>query len=165
MMKLLCSIMNDIAGCDGDSESMVEKPEEVAAASFSTSATDMPIGKVQGVRASKSCLWVARPSTPTELLAAIVATAPVHHMTARFLQEQSLDAHLHSDPQRRPLVNLVTARYSPACRCVSDLIAVLTSGISGPLELFDGNLTQLGSMIYSVLTETTLYYYMTSICV
>ena len=136
LMNLLTTIMCDSAGCD--QETLMEKPEEVAAASFTTS--DVPIGKVQGVRATKSCSWIERPSTAVELLVAILSTEPVGHLSAWLLKAQKLKSWLSKDPTERPLVNLVTYRFSPASRCVHELADMLLSGTTGRLDILDGSL-------------------------
>lgn len=138
MSQLLNSILCDIAGCeDGNLDNAIApKAEDMASATFT--ASEIPVAKVHGVRSQKSCLWLGRIETPTELLTALVSTGPVAHLSAWLLEGQRLKTWLHSDPSQRPLVNLVTARFSPASGCIDELASLLQSGISGELELFDG---------------------------
>lgn len=139
ILQLLSSIMCDIAGCetDGNGE-IIAKPEDVASASFT--ASDIPVAKVQGVRAAKGLAWLQRIETPCEILAAVVCTEHVGHLSAWLLKGQSHQTWLHRDPQERPLVALATLRYSPAAKCVDALFHLLHDGKSGRLALFDGTL-------------------------
>lgn len=136
LMHMLASIMTEIAGCQEGA--VIDRPEEVASATFT--ASDIPMAKVQGVRATKACTWMSRPSTPSEVMSAIVSTHPVAELSAWFLRGQKLKTWPHKDPSMRDLVNLATERYSPASRCVHEIVHILQTGMEGPLAIFDGSL-------------------------
>lgn len=134
----LNSVLFALTGCED--MSALAKPEELATATLTSS--DIPVAKVQGVRASKACNWIARPTTATEILAAVVSTEPVERLSCWFLQSQSRKTWLHVNPCERPLVNMATRRYSPASTCVHQMVQNLLQGLAGPLAVFDGTLAK-----------------------
>ena len=138
VMNLLNSILCDLAGCDQDDvpDLVAKQPSETASMSF-TSA-EVPLVKVQGVRAAKSCDWLERPETMTEILTAIVSTLPVVRLSRWFLRSQSEKLWLHRQAEERPMLNLVTPRYSPAVQSVHESVQTLQSGLDGDLALFNG---------------------------
>lgn len=72
LQMLLNGILRDLAGGEEDALVLSQKPEEAASASFT--ASEIPVVKVQGVRSEKSCLWLEREETVTEVLVAVVST-------------------------------------------------------------------------------------------
>ena len=92
---------------------------------------DVPVAKIQGVRAAKSEAWLARQSTASELSVAIMATEPVFSLSTWFLQQQEEQSWLSNDASKRPLVNLVTARFSPVVRAIASCWDLLTEPVHG----------------------------------
>lgn len=137
-MTLLNSILCDLAGFEEGDDDLraVTRPAEAASVPFTTA--EVPVTKVQGVRAAKSCTWLARAETITETLVSILSTSPMVHLSAWFLRSQRKKGWLSKEVAERPLVNLVSPRHSPAVRAVSERIQILKSGLTGPLGLFDG---------------------------
>lgn len=106
---------------------------------------DVPVARVQGIRAAKCEDWLARESTLCELLSAIVTTEPIFRLSTWLLQQQEERLWLSNDPTKRPIVNLVTPRFSPVVKAISSLIDMLVSPFDdhkGPLMFLDGFLVQ-----------------------
>eukprot|EP00438_Fugacium_kawagutii_P006490 Skav226929 [mRNA] locus=scaffold3020:72657:73124:+ [translate_table: standard] len=146
-MTLLNSILCELGGFeegDDDFRSVVTRPAEAASVPFTTA--EVPVTKVQGVRAAKSCTWLARAETITETLVSIVSTSPMVRLSAWFLKTQRKKGWLSKEACERPLVNLVSPQHSPAVRAVSECVHILKSGLTGPLGLFDGVLDGTGSL-------------------
>lgn len=104
---------------------------------------EVPVQKVQGVRAGKSQSWLQRPTTVVELMTSILTTEPVFKLSTWLLQQQEDECWLSKQPEDRPMVNLVTARYSPVMRAIADCLAALQNPLDvehGPLFLLDRSL-------------------------
>lgn len=105
---------------------------------------DVPIGKVQGVRARKSCTWIRRPQTLSELLIAVLSTKPVSGLSQWLLHQQGSNSYLSRDPTERPAVCCATLRYNPAVKAISESVNMLRSGLEGIVLVFDGDLPKQG---------------------
>ena len=107
---------------------------------------DVPVAKIQGVRAAKSETWLRRPETLSEIVSAILSTEPVFHLSTWFLKQQEDQTWLSEDPTRRPLVNLVTPRFSPVVRAIASCFDMLLAPDSedGPFAFLRGVLNVLG---------------------
>lgn len=104
---------------------------------------EVPIQKVQGVRANKSQSWLQRPTTVVELMTCILTTEPVFKLSTWLLQQQEDECWLSKRPEDRPMINLVTARYSPVMRAISGCLDALLNPLDvdrGPLFFLDGSL-------------------------
>lgn len=136
MQSLLNGILSDLTGSDEpvESQQVAEAaPQEAASAPFTS--PDLPVGKVQGVRALKSNTWLQRVETPVEILVAVLATEPVQYLSAWFLKTQSNSNWLSKKVEERPLVNLASLRFSPVVQAVTGAISMLTThGILGAPE-------------------------------
>lgn len=139
MDAIVCELTGQDKGTLCRKEAVDAKDAATAAAGAFTNP-DIPVAKVQGVRALKSTEWLMRPQTGTELFVAVLSTEPVFVLSAYLLQGLKLKAHLSKDASQRPAVSLATPRYSHAVESVGKAIHLLESGLQGPLFLFDGAL-------------------------
>ena len=101
---------------------------------------DIPVQRIQGVRASKSETWLSRTTTVSELVTAIETTEPVFRLSTWLLQQQEDQLWLSQDPTLRPVVSLVTPRFSPVVRAMSQCFSMLQdpwNAEHGPLYLLD----------------------------
>lgn len=110
---------NDADGCNTDQNLAVPDGSESPFV-----FPDVPVQKVQGVRANKSETWLRRPTTVAEVITAISTTEPVFRLSTWYLQQQESEGWLSSNPDMRPLVNLVTRQYSPVTKAISQCICV-----------------------------------------
>lgn len=103
---------------------------------------DVPVAKIQGVRAAKSESWLKRTETISEIASAIMSTEPVFRLSTWFLQQQEEQTWLSDNPSNRPIVNLVTPRFSPVVKAIASCFDMLVNPGSddGPLQFLDGNL-------------------------
>ena len=103
---------------------------------------DVPVGRVQGLRAAKSESWLDRPETATEILVAILATQPVYELSCHFMEEQKHQSWLSDDPRKRPLTSLATERYSPVVDKLVKYLNVLETPVDAEsiISLLCGNL-------------------------
>ena len=127
---------NDADGCNTDQNLAVPDGSESPFV-----FPDVPVQKVQGVRANKSETWLRRPTTVAEVITAISTTEPVFRLSTWYLQQQESEGWLSSNPDMRPLVNLVTRQYSPVTKAISQCLAALREPFDvdhGPLFLLDG---------------------------
>ena len=84
----------------------------MAAASSVFMQQDIPVTKVQGVRAKKGAMWFGRVESATEIMVAVHVSRPVEIITAWLLKTQKQESWLSMDPLERPLVQLVTPELS-----------------------------------------------------
>lgn len=102
---------------------------------------DVLVQKIQGVRANKSETWLSRPTTMTELTVSILATEPVYRFSTWLLHQQEEELWLSRDVTERPVVNLVTSRFSPVSQAISQCLEMLHNPFraeDGPLFMLDG---------------------------
>ena len=101
---------------------------------------DISVQRIQGVRASKSQTWLSRTTTVSELVTAIETTEPIFRLSTWFLQQQEDQLWLSQDPTLRPVVSLVTPRFSPVVRAMAQCFSMLQdpwNAEHGPLHLLD----------------------------
>ena len=109
---------------------------------------DVPIGRIQGVRAAKSETWIARGETVTELTVAVLTTEPMLELSVWLMHQQEHTLWLAQDPNRRPLVALTTPRYSPVVEAIHKCVRMLEEpfGCDGPFHLLRGILAALNAL-------------------
>ena len=114
---------------------------------------DVPVQKVQGVRANKSETWLQRSTTVAEVITAIATTEPVFQVSTWYLQQQEAEAWLSKEPEKRPLVNLSSRRYSPVVEAISKCLSALRDPLDadhGPLFLLDCYLVARDSCLWTM---------------
>lgn len=131
---LVNSIVSELIGNDV----VQATPDEAAASPYV--CPDVPVSKVQGVRATKSAAWIGREETLVELLALVVTSEPIANLSAWLFRTQRLQSWLHRDAAQRPLVCLATKRFSPAVTAVNECVLALTSNPDELLSILDGAL-------------------------
>ena len=134
MHSLLEGILHDLTGSDDpfhhsdpppSSENAIRTtPTEAASAPFTV--PELPVTKVQGVRALKSNAWIQRRETRTEILCAVWATQPVQVLSAWLLKAQGDKCWLSKNVVERPLVNLATPHFSPVVSAMTDAINMMS---------------------------------------
>ena len=142
MTSLLQGILTDLTGCMHDESGGPVSMEDVSAP---FTAPEMPVSKVQGVRALKTCAWLGRAQTATEIFVAVLGTQPLQHLSAWFLGAQGNMSWLSEKIEERPVVNLVSLRFSPVVRAINEAILLLREncilGAPEPIVLLNGHLT------------------------
>ena len=139
--------MNDLVkGLMDDIQKSSEAGEAASLQGASAAAfvqPDVGVSKIQGVRARKSCDFLARPQTLQDICVALLVTQPLERYMHWLFKVQTEKAWLASDPTCRPVVNLVTLQFSPAVAAVNTLAKSLQQPLAESLSLFDGNLTAI----------------------
>ena len=151
MASLVQGIVSELTG--GDEAGLREEEplpaagnavSHVDAASAAYVSPELPVSKVQGVRAMKSCAWLERPETPTEVLVSILSTEPLQDLSFWFLKSQKNMGWLSKKPEERPIVNLTSLQFSPVVLVVSETISTLEFNLDVQepeiLLLLDGGL-------------------------
>ena len=119
------SVLRALLPDEGHSDATISDNSQESPFTF----PDVPVSRIQGVRAAKSEGWLARSLTASELSVAILATEPVFQLSTWFLKQQEEESWLCADPSKRPLVNLVTPRFSPVVRAMSSCLDMLIQPI------------------------------------
>ena len=137
MATLLSGILGDLVG-----EKQDTGPQGSEAPLAPYVVSEVPVSKVQGVRAKKSCTFLQEPQTISQTVSAVLSTEAVQALSAWLLKAQRTKAWLSKIPEERPVVNLATMRFSPAAQAICDLIKGMEmdtdTGIADVLFLFDG---------------------------
>lgn len=143
MTTLLNGILGDLTG-DSVAVGSSSGRNGVEAAEAPYIVPDVPVTRVQGVRALKSCTYLENATTPTQTLVAILATDCVQELSAWLMKTQKQKAWLSKKPEERPVVNLSTLRFSPAVRALHNVIYEMEDcadkGLANILSLLDGRL-------------------------
>ena len=111
---------------------------DVASSAFVT--PDQPASKVHGVRSKKSCDFLSRLETTSEMCIAVLSSLPIERYAFWLFKRQSEQAWLSKDPSARPLVALTSREHSPVTHALSDFV-VMTHAVpaSSPMvSLLDG---------------------------
>ena len=144
MATLLQGILQDLTGSTADDGTA---PASVEAASAPFTSPDLPISKVQGVRALKTSGWLCRIQTATEIFVSVLSTLPLQHLSAWMLKTQGDVNWLSKKAEERPLLNLASLRYSPAVAAINEAIDMLKPhlilGAPYPVVLLDRPLSDI----------------------
>jgi hypothetical protein len=144
MATLLQGILQDLTGStaeDGTASASVD------AVSAPFTSPDLPVSKVQGVRALKTSAWLCRIQTATEIFVSVLSTLPLQHLSAWLMKTQGDVCWLSKKAEERPLVNLVSLRFSPAVAAINEAIEMLKPhvilGAPYPVVLLDRPLSDI----------------------
>lgn len=133
----MASIVQDLTGEKIDGKATQEGSAALDTAIAPYVHPDVPVGKVQGVRATKACNWIEREETLTELLVAVLSTDSVGKLSCRILRDQREKAFLAKEAHRRPIVCCATLRFNPAVHAIHEIIEDLQPGKSLVTTFFD----------------------------
>lgn len=101
---------------------------------------DVGPGKIEGVRAKKSCLFIERPESVAETFLSVVVVDPLERYMHWLLHNQEQKLWLHKDSSERPVVKCATPCVSPIVKTLAEY----TDGIfcvpmiSETLQMLDG---------------------------
>ena len=119
---LVGALMDDIQQSAG--VQVAEGPAAMASNAFVL--PDLPVSKIQGVRARKGAAWFGRDESATEMVVAIAASRPVERVTAWMLKAQKDESWLAADPGLRPLVQLVTPGLSCCVQALCEYASMMS---------------------------------------
>ena len=110
-------------------------------AALSFTVPDTPASKVQGVRAKKSCDYLCREATTTEMCISVLASLPVETYSFWLFKRQSEKSWLDKDPAQRPIVAPSSdGDKNPLIRALADFVSVVHALPSESLaSLLDGS--------------------------
>ena len=122
LAQLVGALMDDIQQSAGTQ--VAEGAASMASAAFVL--PDLPVSKIQGVRARKGATWFGRVESACEMLVAISASRPVERITTWMLKAQKDESWLAADPAQRPLVQLVTPGLSIPVQALCEYASMMT---------------------------------------
>ena len=96
-----------------------------ASASNAFMLPDLPVSKIQGVRARKGAVWFGRSESATEMVVAVYSSQPVERITAWMLKSQKQESWLAEDASKRPLVQLATPAVSCTAQALCEYAAMM----------------------------------------
>ncbi|CAE7591425.1 unnamed protein product [Symbiodinium natans] len=135
LQRLIGALVDDI-------QRSADEPDAASAASSAFTLPDLPVSKIQGVRAGKGAAWLARQESATEMAVGIYTSRPIEHVTAWLLKSQKMESWLAAEPSERPLVQLTTPDMSVTVQALCEYYAAITCipEASDIWETLNGNL-------------------------